>query len=98
LQIVDYADVPQATVGGPVAGTHSLFYREVNLTIHKIGSYKRVVGFTSALENQPIGGVLGQESFFDRFAVRFDLPNGVFYVRTDLVEKSSPCFQPWAPD
>ena len=37
------------------------------------------IGFTSALEGAGIG-LLGQNGFFDRFRVTFDLPRGLFVI------------------
>ena len=57
----------------------SLFFDNMGVTINGIPRYVSTVAFSAAL-NQCGFGLLGQNGFFDRFKVEFDLPGGFFYI------------------
>lgn len=53
------------------------FFFEIDIEILGITRFSSPVGFSPAL-NKWGHGLLGQNGFFDRFPVEFDLPNGLF--------------------
>ena len=67
--------------GGAGSAGQAAWFFEITLKIMTVISYPVSVGFTPALES--VGcGLLGQNGFFDRFKVDFDLANGLFYLET----------------
>jgi hypothetical protein len=66
------------------AGSHSQLahffdLRVAILSTHRPILFQTQIGFTNALEGAGIG-LLGQNGFFDKFRVTFDLPKGVFVI------------------
>jgi hypothetical protein len=67
--------------GGAGSAGQSAWFFEITLSVMAVISYQVAVGFTPALE--PVGcGLLGQNGFFDKFKVDFDLASGLFYLET----------------
>ncbi|HEY4838667.1 MAG TPA: aspartyl protease family protein [Candidatus Acidoferrales bacterium] len=65
--------------GGAGSDGQAAWFFEITLRIMTVISYTAYVGFTPALES--VGcGLLGQNGFFDKFKVDFDLANGLFYL------------------
>lgn len=65
--------------GGAGSGGQSAWFFEITLKIMPVVSYTAYIGFTPALES--VGcGLLGQNGFFDKFKVDFDLATGLFYL------------------
>jgi hypothetical protein len=65
--------------GGAGSADQGAWFFEITLRIMNVITYQVSVGFTPALEF--VGcGLLGQNGFFDRFKVDFDLANGLFYL------------------
>ncbi len=54
------------------------WFFDITVSIGPDISYETSIGFSPALEHSRVG-LLGQNGFFDRFEVGFDLRNGVFY-------------------
>ncbi len=66
---------------GAGSADQAAWFFEIELRIMTVISYTAYVGFTPALES--VGcGLLGQNGFFDKFKVDFDLANGLFYLET----------------
>jgi hypothetical protein len=64
---------------GAGSATQAAWFFRVTLHIGTLISYQVPVGFTAALEGLGFG-LLGQNGFFDRFKVEFDLRNKVFFL------------------
>jgi hypothetical protein len=55
------------------------YFFDVRITIPGTSiDYPTSVGFTSALNRNSLGGLLGQNGFFDRFKINFDRARGLF--------------------
>lgn len=67
--------------GGAGSSNQPAWFFPITLSIGAVISYQVSVGFTPALEVAGVG-LLGQNGFFDRFRVDFDLRNHVFYIET----------------
>lgn len=65
--------------GGAGSFNQPAWFFSITLNIGTVVSYQTLVGFTPALE-APGFGLLGQNGFFDRFKVEFDLRNNAFYI------------------
>ena len=66
------------------AGSHSQIAHFFDLRVAILSTprpilFQAQIGFTNALEGAGIG-LLGQNGFFDKFRVTFDLPKGVFVI------------------
>ena len=65
--------------GGPGSWRQTARFFPMTVAIGGFSPFRVSVGFASALDRTLIG-ILGQNGFFDHFAVGFDLRNGVFYI------------------
>jgi hypothetical protein len=68
---------PFGGAGG--GGQQVAYFFDLQLVIPGINRYRVPLGFTTALDRQGIG-LLGQNGFFDRFQVAFDLRNRIFVL------------------
>jgi len=76
---LDYRHGGYYEFGGAGAPNQPAGFFNLTLTIGTVLTYQTRVGFTPALEAFGVG-LLGQQGFFDRFKVEFDLRAGVFYI------------------
>lgn len=65
--------------GGAGSKNQTAYFFDLKVTFGDFVSYKLPIGFSSALESVGIG-LLGQNGFFENFAVSFDLANRHFYL------------------
>jgi len=63
--------------GAGGGGVQSAYFFDLQIAIQNVGKYKMPIGFTTALQNAGIG-LLGQNGFFDRFRIGFNLRKGIF--------------------
>ncbi len=64
---------------GAGSSNQPAWFFPITLSIGTVISYQVSVGFTPALEGTGVG-LLGQNGFFDRFKLEFDLRNSFFYL------------------
>ncbi len=57
----------------------SVFFDDIGVSVGNVPRFTATVAFSAAM-NQCGFGLLGQNGFFDRFKVDFDLPKKFFYV------------------
>lgn len=55
------------------------YFFDVRVTFANVISCRMPIGFSSALDRLGMG-LLGQNGFFQRFEVSFDLPNNIFHL------------------
>jgi hypothetical protein len=67
--------------GGAGSSNQPAWFFPIALSVGTVITYQVSVGFTPALDGVGVG-LLGQNGFFDRFRVDFDLRNGLFYIET----------------
>ncbi|MGB8673915.1 MAG: hypothetical protein WCD27_06135 [Candidatus Acidiferrales bacterium] len=68
----------QYPFGGAGGGAIQMaYFFDLQLAIPQVGKYSIPIGFTDALESVGLG-LLGQNGFFDRFRVSFNLKKGIF--------------------
>jgi len=65
--------------GGAGSAKQTAWFFAVTLAVAGFSPFPAYVGFTPALERTTVG-ILGQNGFFDRFVVEFDLRNSVFHI------------------
>lgn len=65
--------------GGAGSKNQIAYFFDLKVTFEDFVSYKLPIGFSSALESVGIG-LLGQNGFFENFAVSFDLANRHFFL------------------
>jgi hypothetical protein len=63
--------------GGAADGNQDAYFFDLDIEIVGITTYSASVGFSLALEKWG-HGLLGQNGFFDRFPLEFDLSRGIF--------------------
>jgi hypothetical protein len=73
----DLANGRHYSFGGAGGGGQDAYFFDVEIEIVGITKYSSSVGFSPAV-NKWGYGLLGQNGFFDRFPLEFDLPHGIF--------------------
>lgn len=57
----------------------SVFFDDIGVSVGNVPRFSTTVAFSAAMDQCGLG-LLGQNGFFDRFKVDFDLPKKFFYV------------------
>ena len=78
---LDFAQGRHYPFGGAADGNQDAYFFDLDVEVVGITRYSASVGFSAALEKWG-HGLLGQNGFFDRFPLEFDLPSGIFALHT----------------
>jgi hypothetical protein len=67
------------TFGGAGSSSQVAYFFDLKATFENFVSYRLPVGFSAALDHVGFG-LLGQNGFFERFRVTFDVASGFFHL------------------
>lgn len=67
----------------------SLFFDNIGLTVGNLPRFVTTLAFSAAM-NQSGFGLLGQQGFFNRFKVDFDLLRRFFYIEDSIARPTDP--------
>jgi hypothetical protein len=80
IGLIEDSDDPQGFTTGAGDDNIPTFYRDVLVNVEDLCPPWTIRAAFSARFDRLKSGVLGGLGFFDRFAVRFDMPSGIFHV------------------